>query len=238
MSQPPSSSSRGGGRGGGRGGRSGRGDRPADSPEVALSKLLSFALRHGAEKLNLTMASDGYVDLDHLLAHPKFRQYTVTDIERAVSANEKQRFALAPASDPTSSRSGYRIKANQGHSLSAVTDLALTPLTLDTVPPVVVHGTTKAAWRDIRASRTVRIMSRLHVHCAKGLPGAGGVISGMRSASDVCIYFDVARAVADGMAWFESPNGVILSAGFEGAIPAEYWSHVTDRAGNQLEFET
>lgn len=42
--------------------------RPADSPDVAASKCLSYILRHGAEKEGLHIRSDGLVRLDDVVS--------------------------------------------------------------------------------------------------------------------------------------------------------------------------
>lgn len=44
--------------------------RPADSPDVAASKTLSYILRHGAEKEGLHIRSDGLVRLDDIVSLP------------------------------------------------------------------------------------------------------------------------------------------------------------------------
>jgi 2'-phosphotransferase len=101
---------------------------------------------------------------------------------------------------------------------------------------VVVHGTQRRHWASIKAGGLQR-MGRTHVHCAKGMPGQAGVISGMRAACDVFIHVDLARALADadadaggggGLAFFESENGVVLCAD---TIPPRYFKHVLDRSG-------
>ena len=57
-------------------------------------------------------------------------------------------------------------------------------------------------------------MGRLHVHMTTALPSApGGVISGMRGSCQVVITVDVAAAMAAGLEFFESANGVVLCAG-------------------------
>ncbi|KAI9151193.1 tRNA 2'-phosphotransferase [Blastocladiella emersonii ATCC 22665] len=202
--------------------------------DVQLSKLMSFALRHGASELGLTMAADGYVAVDELLALPKFRKYTLGSVQQVVATNDKQRFALRE----DAATGAWYVRANQGHSLASVTQLELTPLTeaAGNIPAVAVHGTTRAAWALI-ARDGLRVMRRHHVHCAKGLPGADGVVSGMRRSSEVHVYVDVARAVRDGMSWFESANGVVLSAGFDGVIPPKYFARVTDGQGRPMSLD-
>jgi RNA:NAD 2'-phosphotransferase (TPT1/KptA family) len=41
--------------------------RPTDSPEVRMSKTLSWLLRHGAKSENLPMRPDGYVRVEDLV---------------------------------------------------------------------------------------------------------------------------------------------------------------------------
>src|SRR5271155_6120921 len=41
-----------------------------DSPTVALSKALSYILRHGLDKSGLKVRNDGYVRLDELVPKP------------------------------------------------------------------------------------------------------------------------------------------------------------------------
>ena len=60
-SRPPPSKGRGGG-----GGKPLRG-LAKDSPEVRLSKTLSWILRHGAKSEGLFMRSDGYVRVNDLV---------------------------------------------------------------------------------------------------------------------------------------------------------------------------
>lgn len=85
--------------------------------------------------------------------------------------NDKQRYALAQLEDGQ-----WYIRANQGHSLKVDNEQLLERLT--TPLPVVVHGTTQENWEIIKREG-LKKMQRHHVHCATGLPGDTGVISGM-----------------------------------------------------------
>ncbi|MEQ2306394.1 tRNA 2'-phosphotransferase 1 [Ameca splendens] len=100
----------------GRGGkRGGRGKRTEEDRDVSLSKSMSFVLRHGSTQMGLQMATDGFLFVEDLLAHPQFHLYTLEDIERVVATNDKQRFKLR--SHPEDGR--LQIRANQGHSVQA-----------------------------------------------------------------------------------------------------------------------
>ncbi|XP_058016079.1 tRNA 2'-phosphotransferase 1 [Ahaetulla prasina] len=189
-------------------------------PDVRLSKALSYALRHGAENLGLRMSSDGFVDVGEILHLPQFKAWSEEDVKRIVETNEKQRFALCQ--HPSSGH--LQIRANQGHSLQ-VPGLELTPLqTLQDFPETVAHGTLLCHWPAIR-QRGLSRMGRTHIHLAPGLPGEGAVLSGMRLSSEVAIIIDVPKALADGISFFRSANGVILTPGnADGLLLPRYFS--------------
>jgi len=186
--------------------------------DVKLSKSLSYTLRHGAAKQGIAMAKDGTVLVADLLQHPSYRHCSLTDIERVVRNNNKQRFALLDGPG------GWRICANQGHTVE-VEDLELEAITDAAQLPVAVHGTYLRHWGAIRAGGLSR-MQRNHVHLAAGLPNTDGVISGMRHNSQLYIYIDVAAAMKDNMHFYRSRNGVILTDGFDGCIPPKYFASV------------
>ncbi|XP_038309768.1 LOW QUALITY PROTEIN: tRNA 2'-phosphotransferase 1 [Canis lupus familiaris] len=192
--------------------RSRRAHRPhrprEEDRDVQLSKALSYALRHGALKLGLPMRADGFVPLDTLLQLPQFHSFSAEDVQRVVDTNRKQRFALQPG-DPST---GPLIRANQGHSLQ-VPELELMPLeTPQALPPMLVHGTFWQHWPSILL-KGLSCRGRTHIHLAPGLPGDPGVISGMRPNCEVAVLIDGPLALADGIPFFRSANGVILTPG-------------------------
>ncbi|BEI86664.1 hypothetical protein CcaverHIS002_0700100 [Cutaneotrichosporon cavernicola] len=77
--------------------------RPADSPDVAASKTLSYILRHGAEKEGLHIRSDGLVRLDDVIARPKLKNLKIDTeaVFRLVDENAKKRFELVFGYDPS-----------------------------------------------------------------------------------------------------------------------------------------
>lgn len=111
----------------------------------------------------------------------------------------------------------------------------LEPLSLDNeskLPDTVVHGTFHSAWPAILQSGGLRCMGRNHIHFATGPTldsvlasqrensetpnskvGDGQVISGMRRDAQVLIYLDLKKALAAGVPFWRSENGVILSEG-------------------------
>ena len=65
---------------------------------------------------------------------------------------------------------------------------------------------------------------------------APAVLSGMRNSSTLLIYIDIRAALADGVPFFMSSNGVVLSAGDAetGVVPLKYFERVLERGGKEL----
>jgi len=238
--------------------------------DVLVSKALSKLLRHSAEKEGLKLDEAGYINLKDVMNNQKIRSVkpTLDEIKQIVAENDKQRFSLihksaaasansVPADDAATSTTSdiasqypesndpadYLIRANQGHSLEVASENLLTPITEETMPSMVVHGTTHAAWPQIVATGGLKKMARTHVHFASGLPAGfksddtdttAPVISGMRNSSSVLVYVDIKKAVGAGIKFWKSENGVILSEGdVNGLIGLQFFSKVEDRTGGQ-----
>lgn len=171
--------------------------------------------------MGLDISSDGFIYVEDVLAHPQFCSYSLEDIQRVVSTNDKQRFKLC--SHPVDGR--LQIRANQGHSVQ-VMDLELRPVLSCSpdCPAEAVHGSYIRNWGSILQQGLSR-MRRTHIHLALGLPGDDGVISGMRKDCDLAVFIDVHKALADGIEFFWSENGVLLTAGNEeGKLLPKYFS--------------
>ncbi|KAM4621597.1 tRNA 2'-phosphotransferase 1 isoform 2-T2 [Polymixia lowei] len=182
---------------------------------------MSYALRHGAKQMGLNMNTDGFLFVEDLLAHPQFRSYSLEDVERVVATNDKQRFKLHP--HPEDGR--LQIRANQGHTVQ-LTDLELKPVLAGSpdCPGEAIHGSYLHKWSSIQQQGLSR-MKRTHIHLAPGLPGEDGVISGMRGDCDLAIFIDVPKALADGIQFFWSENGVLLTPGdTEGKLLPRYFN--------------
>jgi len=140
----------------------------------------------------------------------------------------------------------YLIRANQGHSIAVDSEGLLEPITAETtkLPEMVVHGTTHAAWPLILRFGGLKRMTRNHVHFASGLPAGfqtvddgdntvakrDPVISGMRNSSSILVYIDLPKALAAGLKFWRSENGVVLSEGDEsGLIRTEFFKRVEER---------
>lgn len=163
---------------------------------VVVSKYLSQHLRHSPERLGLTLAAGGWVEVEDLLAacardgHPLTR----AELEAVVAGSDKQRFSL----DET----GRRVRANQGHSTPVDLELeAVEP------PDVLYHGTGAQTAEAIEREGLAR-MRRHHVHLSADV--ATAVTVGARHGKPVVFAVDAAGMRAEGIPFYRSANGVWL----------------------------
>ena len=194
-----------------------------DYSNVRLSKFMSWFLRHNLENSGITYDPGGWIKVSDLINYYNINysnrnSITINDIVEVVRTCRKQRFSTRGEGED------MEIRANQGHSICNISNSWL--LTRITEPlPVCVHGTTPEAWHLIKRNGLSR-MARQHIHMAIGIPGDKQVISGMRSTSRIVISIDMTKAMRDGIPFYMSSNGVILSPG---PIPIQYFSSVVDR---------
>jgi RNA:NAD 2'-phosphotransferase (TPT1/KptA family) len=195
--------------------------------QIKMSKKMSSALRHRAEKMNLSISADGFILVTELLQHSHFREYTLAQLKECVATCEKQRFQLKQ-----DSKGDLFIRATQGHSISNVKDDELLEAIVDpSSVPVCQHGTYAVHIPSILKTGLKR-MQRNHVHLIACLPGdQDSVVSGMRKSADTIVTINVAAAMAAGIPFYRSSNGVILSPGLgdTGCIPAEFIGEVLGR---------
>lgn len=244
--QPRSSRSSGrrGGRGGGR----------SEGREVQISKALSKLLRHQAENAGIKLDDEGFAPLDRVVCssissilHTKLTceklawgpikslSPDLAEIKDIVETNAKKRFTLKPT-DPSVSEpataSGYLIRANQGHSLKVDETALFKPIQVgdEDFPQKVVHGTYFAFWKAILETGGLKPMTRGHIHCSDKTPEEGAV-SGMRKDAELLVEIDIEGSLRDGVTWWRSDNGVLLTDGGErGVLGTRYFKLVTSRA--------
>lgn len=196
-----------------------------------LSKSLSWLLRHGAVKNNLTVSTDGYIAVDDIKKLEQFKQYDISDFKYVTNTNDKKRFTMKEENG------NWYIRANQGHSADVGSKIAqeelLTKLT-DPIDPII-HGTTYQAYRQIKQAGLNK-MSRTHIHFAitDDFVKGNQQQSGIRSNCQVMLYVDMDSAMKDGLEFFMSDNKVVLSPGdASGVIPAKYIKKAVDRANGK-----
>ncbi|CAK9437753.1 uncharacterized protein LODBEIA_P21310 [Lodderomyces beijingensis] len=190
--------------------------------DVLISKALSYLLRHGAVKEKLDIDSSGYVPIAQILNHQRLKSFKTTreDLDRIVKENDKQRFAI--------DESGDLICANQGHSLSSVSQppefQLMTQQELSNLQ--VFHGTYIKKLAQIKQTGGLSRMKRNHIHLTCDEYKS---ISGVRVSADCLVYIDTDLCIAAGLKFYKSANDVILTPGdSEGLIKWEYVSKVIE----------
>ncbi|MCA8830008.1 RNA 2'-phosphotransferase [Hymenobacter pini] len=171
---------------------------------IHLSKLLSYALRHHPQELDLTLDAQGWVSVDELLTALQTRDASITlaRLQEVVADNDKKRFAF--------SEDGRRLRASQGHSVAV--DLGLTPV----VPPETLYHGTATRFLQTILSEGLRPGSRQHVHLSPDQVTAEAV--GRRHGKPVILAVSAGRMHQAGAEFYQSANGVWLTA----AVPPQY----------------
>ncbi|CAD7973122.1 unnamed protein product [Amoebophrya sp. A25] len=185
---------------------------------------LSYILRHSAEMNNMEVRRDGYVKLSSVMKQKDFKgKHTTEDVMAVCFFDSKARFSMiqeAPTGD-------YLVRANQGHTMKNIQDEELLEKieSADRLKGHAIHGTYMVHWPFIREQGLSKA-ARNHIHLAQGMPESDHKIQGMRSSAEVFIYVDVALALRDGMTFFLSKNGVILTPGHDGWLAPKYFKNV------------
>jgi putative RNA 2'-phosphotransferase len=178
--------------------------------DVALSKVLSHALRHEPWRYELELDDDGWADINQVLEamreeRPQWADLERADLEAVIATSAKKRHEI----------DGDRIRASYGHSVPG--RLARTPA----IPPeVLFHGTTRRALPAI-AERGLIPMSRQYVHLSPTEQVAREV-GRRRDRSPVLLRVDAGRAHADGVPFYIGNDVVWLAD----SVPAHFLDSV------------
>ncbi|TFY83652.1 hypothetical protein EWM64_g370 [Hericium alpestre] len=218
----------------GSGGKSKLRGLPKDSPEVRVSKTLSWILRHGAKSQGLYMRPDGFVRVSEL---------------KIVKDDQKMRYTLLMGPDEAAPDAGdiWWIRANQGHSMKvreAQRNFTFSPSRIcagsetGSQTNSVSNGDTDGGpWHEPQGMAIDLSVIFVHVlRAAIHRLGSDGVISGMRASAQILIYIDIQKALDDGILFFLSENGVVLTEGdSRGFLDPKYFSRVESRDGRPIE---
>jgi putative RNA 2'-phosphotransferase len=163
----------------------------------AISKLLSYALRHRPDEFGLAPDQGGWVEVDALIPAVSARGHSFDRaiLDQLVADSGKKRFTVSP--------DGRRIRAAQGHSIPI--DLGLVRVD---PPEILYHGTADRFLAAILAEG-LRPMGRHHVHLS--IDEENARIVGSRHGRPVVLRIYAGELHRDGHPFFQAENGVWLT---------------------------
>lgn len=162
---------------------------------IQKSKQLAYLLRHAKDlgsKHGIEMSEDGYVSVAAILV---VLNISKEELIKIVETNNKKRFKF--------NTSGFKIKANQGHSVKV--DLKLEPAK---PPEFLYHGTATRFMPSIESGGLNR-MKRHHVHLSDNLFTAKTV--GKRHGKLIVLAISAESMYNDGAVFYKTENGVWLT---------------------------
>lgn len=164
---------------------------------AALSKFLSYILRHQPASIGLQLDGQGWAAIDELLRCAAQHGTALSHelLLQIVAESDKQRFAI--------SADGLFIRANQGHSLPVELEL-----TAQTPPASLFHGTASRFLAAI-LQQGLQKGQRYHVHLTADASTALAV--GQRYGSPVLLRIDSTAMRAQGATFYLTANGVWLT---------------------------
>jgi RNA:NAD 2'-phosphotransferase (TPT1/KptA family) len=169
------------------------------------SRLLIKLLRHQLVDIGLIPNAEGYVPLFNLLSrYELLKSLTIDNIKEIVETSDKDRFSIKEVDGV------WMIRANQGHSKKVGDKIESNKAMTIIKEPIsgVFHGTYKELY-DVISRDGLKPMRRKHIHIAKSLEAK----SGKRKDCSMLVYVDMDMAMKDGIIFYESQNGVILTEG-------------------------
>ncbi|GCE17908.1 RNA 2'-phosphotransferase [Dictyobacter kobayashii] len=173
---------------------------------VQLSRTIAYALRHQPASFGLTLDEEGWVSVDSLVGalcqhRSAWKQLQISDIEKVMALPGKRRYEL---------RDG-RIRAYYGHSIQQrMLREAATP------PTYLFHGTTPAAYEQIRQSGLLP-MGRQYVHLSEDRETALQVAR-RRTSQPIILVVAALHAHQAGVQFYLGNDSVWLAD----AIPPDY----------------
>ncbi len=163
----------------------------------AVSKYLSYLLRHNPESIGLSLDPMEWAEIALLveLSARSGKELTPTLIEKVARENDKRRFEI--------SADGRFVRARQGHSVSVDSGL------LPAVPPeMLFHGTAIRNLASIRADGIIK-GARRHVHLSTTRETAEQV--GARYGTPVVLEVRAHKMAQAGFLFYVTGNNVWLT---------------------------
>lgn len=173
---------------------------------VALSKEVSYALRHAPWEYELELDEKGFVPVEQLLAALNEssgweRPITVDDLNEVIRTSEKKRHEIA----------GGKIRALYGHTIpQRIAKEAAEP------PAVLYHGTARR-FLDAILQEGLKPMARQYVHLSVDVETAKSV-GARRDVKPVLLAIDSELAASEGLSFYIGNDKVWLAD----EVPAKY----------------
>jgi putative RNA 2'-phosphotransferase len=174
--------------------------------DMSISKFISLILRHKPGEIGVKLDEYGYIKTSDLIKGLNLKGYkvTISDIERIVAEDNKQRYSF---NDDKS-----KIKANQGHSITV--NLELQPIE----PPKVLYHGTATRFSESICKEGIKKQNRQYVHLSSDVETATKV--GKRHGELVIFRIDSDQMYKDGYKFYLSENKVWLTD----YVPIKYLS--------------
>lgn len=161
------------------------------------SKFLSYVLRHEPQSIGITLDSEGWADIDALIAgvNQSGKNLSRELIQQVVDNSDKKRFSI--------SEDGQRIRAAQGHSTSTVS------ITYpEKEPPEFLYHGTATRFLDAILKEGLKPGNRHYVHLSESVYTSAAV--GQRYGKPVVLKIEALRMYQQGFKFFQAENGVWL----------------------------
>lgn len=170
--------------------------------KTEFGKFLALVLRHNPGLIWLKLDSNGWADIEELITNmnialvdQKKEPVTRAFLEEIVREDDKQRYSI--------SEDGWKIRANQGHSVPV--DLGLK----QAVPPkYLYHGTVERNFHAISVNGLLK-MKRNHVHLSENPEVASKV--GERHGYPKILRIKAEEMSKKGIKFYLSENNVWLT---------------------------
>lgn len=172
---------------------------------IALSKEISYALRHAPQEYGLTLDEDGWVSIDALLfalkKDPRFSSVNTDDLHRMIQQSEKKRHEIR----------NQKIRALYGHSIAKkIQKPSVQP------PDILYHGTTRRFANQICTHGLIS-KNRQYVHLSVD-PQTALQVGRRRDDSPVLFQVDAKQAWDGGILFYIGNENIWLAD----QIPPKY----------------
>lgn len=165
---------------------------------TALSKEISYALRHAPWEYELELDESGWVDVEQLIfslrENRRWENINITDIEKALSCSDKKRHEMSDG----------KIRALYGHSVpQKIMKEAKEP------PEILYHGTARR-FVDSIMSEGLLPRGRQYVHLSEDERTAA-IVGKRRDGEPVLLKIKAKKAWSEGVMFYHGNETIWLS---------------------------